>query len=208
MDQLAKLDLLDSEEREAYQEYLSKRKPPLAPSTSASFFQLFLQGHSTKEIARLNPAFGLGIIVQARIDNNWDKARDDHLNHLMLNIRQVTQQKQLGSIRFLVDAMSAFEKLAGEKFQRYVQTGDPSHLGEWKSMGIKQYKELVELILKLTGQDSNKKVSGDVVHRHVIEETPSITLSPHKPFSAQQADTMLQALDEEMQAKLDQKKKK
>lgn len=155
-------------------------------------------GHSCEEIANLNPAFGLGIIVRARVDSNWDTQRDEHLEHLMANIRQVAQAKQLGSIRFVSDALAAFEKLAGEKFQRYLQTGDAAQLGEFKTMSFKQYKELIELILKLTGQESSttKKVTGDVLHRHVVEESAQpITVRANRPMSVGEADALLKRLD-------------
>lgn len=191
-------------EREAYQKYVEANKPPLAASTASNFFALFLNGHTCEEIARLNPAFGLGIVVRARIDHEWDKARDEHLEHLMTNIRQVAQQKQLGSIRFVADALAAFEKLAGEKFQRYLQTGDAGHLGEWKDMSFKQYKELVELVLKLTGQEGSttKKVTGDVLHRHVVEDAAQpITVRGDRPMTVDEADSLLKRLDSGLKVK-------
>jgi hypothetical protein len=201
---LALVKDLTPKEREAYEKYVEAGKPPLAVSTVANFFALYLNGHTCEEIAKLNPAFGLGIIVRARIDNDWDSARDAHLEHLMANIRQVAQQKQLGSIRFVADALAAFEKQAGEKFQRYLQTGDASQLGEWQHMSLKQYKELIELILKLTGQESSttKKVTGDVLHRHVVEEASSpITVRADRPMTTTEADSLLKRLDEGLKGK-------
>jgi hypothetical protein len=196
--------VLTPKEREAYQKYVEANKPPLAVSTAANFFALFLQGHTCEEIAKLNPAFGLGIIVRARIDNDWDTARDEHLEHLMANIRQVAQAKQLGSIRFVSTALAAFERMAGEKFQRYLQTGDITQLGEWKDMNFKQYKELIELILKLTGQENSttKKVTGDVLHRHVVEDSAQpITVRADRPMTVVEADSMLKRLDDGLKGK-------
>lgn len=195
---------LTPKEKEAYLKYVEANKPPLAASTAANFFALFLQGHTCEEIAKLNPAFGLGIIVKARVDHSWDLARDENLENLMTNIRQVAQQKQLASIRFVTDAMAAFEKLAGEKFQRYIQTGDSAQLGEWKDMSLKQYKELLELLLKLTGQEGNttKKVTGDVLHRHVVEEAAQpITQRGDRPMTVVEADSLLKRLDDGLKGK-------
>ena len=64
--------VLTPKEREAYQKYVEANKPPLAASTASNFFALFLQGHTCEEIAKLNPAFGLGIIVRARVDHDWE----------------------------------------------------------------------------------------------------------------------------------------
>lgn len=191
-------------EQEAYQKYVEANKPPLAVSTAANFFALFLQGHTCEEIAKLNPAFGLGIIVRARIDNDWDTARDQHLENLMVNIRQVAQQTQLGAIRFVSDGLAVYQRLVGEKFERYLQSGDPSQLGDFKDMGFKQYKELLELLLKLTGQEGSttKKVTGDVLHRHVVEEgSQPITVRADRPMTSTEAEVLLKRLDTGPKAK-------
>lgn len=188
---------LSTREREAYQKYVEAGKPSLAASTAGNFFQLYLNGHSCEEISKLNPSFGLGIIVKAKVDNDWDTARDQHLTDLMSNIRQVAQHTQLGAIRFVSDGLAVYQKLAGEKFERYLQSGDASQLGDFKDMSFRQYKELLELLLKLTGQDgTNKKVSGDVVHRHVVEEaTPTVQRIPNKPMTSTEAESFLKRLD-------------
>jgi len=188
--------LLTEEERAAYNRYLEQGKPPLAASTSAKFFQLYLQGHSTQEIAKLFPAFGLGMIVRSRVEDGWDAQRDAHLQNLLGNIRQVAQKTQLEAVRFVADGLAVFQRLAGEKFQRYLQSGDVKDLGEYEGISFKQYKELLELLLKLTGQDSTKKVSGDVLHRHVVEESSQpITVRANRPMTSTEAEVLLERLD-------------
>ena len=190
--------VLTKKEQEAYLKYVEAGKPPLAPSKASDFFQLFLGGHTCDEIAKLNPAYGLGIIVRARIDFNWDLARDEHLENLLTNIKQVAQQSQLGAIRFVSDGLAVYQRLVGEKFERYLQSGDADQLGEFKDMGFKQYKELLELLLKLTGQEgaTTKKVSGDVLHRHVVEQSSQeISVRVNKPMSSEDADSFLKKLD-------------
>jgi len=184
---------LTPKELEAYQKYVESGKPPLAASTSSNFFQLFLQGHTTEEIARLNPSFGLGIIVKARIDHDWDKQREDHISGLLDSIRQVVQKTQLESIRFVSDALTAYQKMAGEKFQKYIQSGNVADLGELKDMSFKTFKDLLELLLKLTGQDTgNKKISGEVVHVHQVEQAaPRVD----RPMTTTEAADFLKRLD-------------
>lgn len=186
--------VLTHQELEAYRKYVESGKPPLAPSTAANLFALFLQGHSMQEIARLNPAFGLGIIVRARIDNDWDRQRQDHIQHLLDGIRQVVQTTQLSAVQFVAEGMAAYQKMAGEKFQKYLQSGKIEDLGEFKDMSLKQYRDLLELLLKLTGQEAPKKVQGVVEHRHTVE-SQGPTLQADRPMKAIEAHDFLAGLD-------------
>ena len=187
--------VLTPRELEAYQKYLESGKAPLAVSTSGQFFQLFIQGHTCEEIAKLNPGFGLGIIVRARVDHDWDEQRLQHVQHLLDNIRQVAQTAQLGAVQFVAEGMAAFHKLAGTRFQKYLQTGKEEDLGEFKDMSFKQYKDLMEMLLKLTGQDGGtKKVQGVVEHRHTME-APQQATRVDRPMSATDASDFLARFD-------------
>lgn len=184
-------------EAEAYQKYKESGKPSLSPATSADMLRLYLLGHSCEEIAKLNPGFGLGIIVRARVEHKWDQHKEEHLDALLSDVRRLVQQTQVEAVRFVGESMAAFQKMAGEKFQRYIQTGDQSHLGDFKDMGFKQYKDLMEMHLKLTGQDTQKKVSGEVLHRHVAEtQAPAVRID--KPMKAKEADDMLRLIEGEI----------
>lgn len=184
-------------EQEAYRRYVEANKPALAPSTASGFFSLYLQGHSCEEIARLNPSFGLGIIVKACIDNDWDGQRLQHTQHLLANIRQVVEKTQLESIQFVAEGLAVYQKLAGQHFQKYLQTGKEEDLGDFRNMSFKTYKELLELLLKLTGQEAAKKVSGVVEHHHTVG-TPQVTIDvprQEKPITAEAAADFLKHFD-------------
>lgn len=180
-------------ELEAYRKYQESGKPALATSTSANFFQLFLQGHTCEEISRLNPGFGLGLIVKARIDHDWDLQREEHIQGLLDNIRQVVQKTQLDAIRFVAEGLATYQKYVGEKFQRYLQTGDAKELGEFKEMSFKTYKDLLELLMKLTGQKEEKKVTGEVTVKHQVE--PISLPRVDKPMASTDAVEFLKRLD-------------
>lgn len=188
-------------ESEAYRKYVEAGKPSLSPTTSAEMLRLFLLGHSCEEIAKLNPGFGLGIIVKARIEHKWDQHKEEHLDALLGDVRRLVQQTQVESVRFVADAMAAFQKMAGEKFQRYVQTGDITHLGDFKDMGFKQYKDLLEMLQKLTGQETQKKVGGEITHRHVVQESSVPAVRVDRPMKAQEADDLLKLIEGEVVSK-------
>lgn len=189
---------LTPKENEAYQKYVESGKPSLSPATSADMLRLFLLGHTCEEISKLNPGFGLGIIVKARIEHKWDQHKEEHLDALLADVRRLVQQTQVESVRFVADAMAAFQKMAGERFQKYVQTGDISHLGDFKDMGFKQYKDLLEMLQKLTGQDTQKKVGGEITHRHVMQEAAVPAVRTDRPMKAQEADDLLKLIEGEV----------
>lgn len=187
--------VLTPQELEAYRKYVEANKPPLAGSTSTQFFQVFLQGHTCEEIARLNPSFGLGIIVRARVDFDWDRQRDEHIQHLLDNIRSVVQTTQLEAVQFVAEGLAVYRKMAGSKFQKYLQSGKEEDLGDFKDMSFKTYKELLELLLKLTGQETTtKKVQGVVEHRHTVEATQGAPAA-NAPMSAESAHDFLARFD-------------
>jgi hypothetical protein len=157
---------LTKRERDEYVKYVNANKPPLSPKTSAELYGLFLAGSSCEEIARLNPGLGLGIIVKARIDFDWDGKKEEYINNLFSTIKEKTTQTQLEAIEFSATSMAVFHKLWNTRFKKFLQTGDESELGDLKNMSFKVYKEISEGLLKLTGQDKKQQViSGEVVHK-------------------------------------------
>lgn len=185
---------LTPRELEAYRKYIDSGKPPLAPSTSANFFALYIQGHTCEEIARLNPSFGLGIVVRARVDFDWDQQRLDYVQHLLDNMRQVVQTAQLSAVQFVAEGLAVYQKQAGAAFQKYLQSGKEEDLGNFRDMNFKTYKELLELLMKLTGQQPAQKVQGVVEHRHTVE-TPGPAIQINQPMTALAATDFLAALD-------------
>ncbi len=170
---------LSARELNAYQFLVKSNQPKVSPSTSSGFFELFLNGKSCEEIMRLNKGFSLGQIVRCRVEDEWDERRDRHMAELLEGARATVQQRQMEGIVFLTDYMSAFHKLFGDKMKKYMQTGD---VGEIQDLPFtfKQYKDILELMMKLTGQENNKKVQGEVVHKHVSAEPSQgrTTLTP------------------------------
>lgn len=118
-------------------------------------FGLFLQGYSTEEILRLNPNYGsigLGLIVRARIEHEWDRLRDEYIGDLMLTVRQTVEKATLESIQFAADGMAVYRKLVGDRFKRFLQTGNPEDLGDLKDMSFKTYKDLSAILRELTSE--------------------------------------------------------
>lgn len=177
-------------EKNAYIKYVKDAKPPLSPKTSAEFFELYLNGCTCEEIAKLNPAFGLGIIVRARVDFDWDTKKEEYIATLFAGIKEKIQRNQLEAIEFSALSMSVFHKLWNTKFKKFLQTGNEEELGDLKGMSFKVYKDISESILKLTGQDKKQQiVSGEVIHR--------VEAPVNKPVSSKDAANILRVIDAE-----------
>jgi hypothetical protein len=154
-------DLLSPEEARAYRIYLKKNDPPLAPRIQAELFSLYLNGSSTEEIAALNPNFNLGMIVRAKVDGLWDLRRQEHLDHLLSTVKDRALQVQLESVVLTSDMLASANKMFGNKFKKFLQTGDDKELGTLKIDSLKQYRDAVDLFMKLTGQDKKMEIKSD-----------------------------------------------
>ncbi len=153
-------DLLTKEEARAYRIYMAKKDPPLAPQIQAQLFNLYLNGASCEEIQRLNPNLSLGMIVRARVEGLWDDQRQRYLDSLFSAVRERVQQVQMESVMLTADMLAAANKMFGDKLKKYIQTDDPRELGELRIDSLKQYRDAVELLMKLTGQDKKVEVTG------------------------------------------------
>ena len=156
---------LSQDESKALAEHIAKKDFSLAPRTSAEFLQLYLNGYTTSEIQKLNPGFKLGIIVAARVEYEWDRHKTEYIQTLMSQTRESVTKSQLEAVRFAADGMTVYHKVLGLAFKKYLQSGRTEDLGDFAdSMNIKNYKEFVSLLMTLTGQENQKKVSGEIHH--------------------------------------------
>jgi hypothetical protein len=94
----------------------------------------------------------------------------------MANLTRQTAQAvtltQLESIRFSTDAIAVFHKLMGDKFKKYLRSGNEEELGDFAKMNIKDYKGFINLFMQLTGQDPDKKPQlAEITHKHEMVET-------------------------------------
>ena len=175
----------------------------LSPASAAQFFSLFLQGYSCEEIAKQNQnlgSMGLGLIVRARMEYGWDAERDKHARDLMSAAKLGLQKATMEAIQFASDGMSVFHKLVGDRFRKYLQTGDATHLGDLKDMSFRTYQGFVEMLRELSRPPETKK--GAVIAAAVVQQSPSKTVTvtsvpDDAPLSSDAAATLLEALTAE-----------
>lgn len=192
-------------ELDAYRMEVSRRLPPLSPSTAAGLYALFLRGISCDEISRINPGFNLGIIIRARIENDWDSQKALYTKQLLEGVRERVKQVELEAVEYAIHRMSAEHKLKGDRLKKFLQSGDPADLQglEVELMGTKGYKEAIENLLKITGQGpaNKQQVSGDIFHHHVVD--PALVEQPKvlPPAPADTADFIKQFKEKTGKAK-------
>lgn len=198
--------LLSPRELREYQIYMRLGQPPMAASTQAKFFQLFLNGQSCEEIVRLNPGgFSLGAIVRARIENNWDALLQEHRQELMYKIKERVQQTTLETLDRLCLELAASNKLNGDKVKRFLQTGDATELEGTQVGTTKHMKELVQALANLlesSGPPKKPSVPGSQVNVNInngppqktIEGTALPIVTAGKPLPASTAASALEAI--------------
>lgn len=150
---------LSSIEAEAYDKWLSNDRSSLSITTAAKFYELFLQGCSCEEIARLNQGVDLGAIIDARLKYDWDKEKSIYITNLMSQIREQTQKNYMESVKFLGNVLTTVHMRFEEKLKKYFQTKDEADLGEFALTDMKEYRHNLDLFFRLTGQDA-KAVKG------------------------------------------------
>jgi hypothetical protein len=180
---LAKLTKSELTALEKYQ-----GKPGLAITTQAQFFELFLNGASCDEIHRLNPNFPFGAIVRARIEGLWDLRKDTIVAQALDSVRERVEQTQIAMIEFNADLVNAAHKQFGDRLKKYIQTGDEAVLGDLKIESLKQYRDVVEMWIKLTGQDSK------VAPRAADMPSASAPKVVERAPTPEEADAMFQML--------------
>lgn len=140
----------------------------IAPSLSSQMFQLFLEGYSCAEIAKMNPPFGEGDILICREKFNWDKEKDLYIMELQNRVKDKLLKTKLESLDFLTNTLSASHKYYNQKMLKYIQTGKEDDKPENLIAGPKAYKDIVESITKLTGED---RITTQNINKSVVVET-------------------------------------
>lgn len=153
-------DVLDADERaelDRYEKTVLAQDPRriLAASTAASFFQLFLNGHTTKEIYQLNKSFPWGMIIHARIKYEWDRERDEYVKDLFKRVKEKLVKTQVEGVHFLTDLIAATHKQAGDRLKKFIQTGDETLVKDINLSSIHNYARAIYLLSKMTGEDKN-----------------------------------------------------
>lgn len=130
----------------------------IAPSLAVQFFQLFLEGYTCAQIAAQNKSFKEKDILYCRRKYKWDEEKDIYVVSLNQQIRDKLMKQRLESIEFLTNMVAVTHKEHREATLKYLQTGKEEDKPDTWINGAKDYKSIIEIIEKVTGEDKVSKV--------------------------------------------------
>lgn len=176
---------------------------PISPTLAAQMYNLFLEGYTCSDIAKLNKGFTEGDILYCRQKYNWDQQRDEYAQQLTMQVQQKMMKQKLESVEYLTNMLSVIHKEHKEVMLKFLQTGNIDDLPKIGS--LKTYKDILEALAKVTGEDSVKKVKfeGKVQHDGTVktEASSAIVISPELQTK------LLRALAAESEAEIAKKGK-
>lgn len=188
---------LTHREEAALRTHLRSGDPPLSPTLSAQIFELYLKGSTLEQIARVNKGLRLGAIVRAAEEGDFYGRRKLYLEGLYDGVRGKVQQAVAEAADFTSDYLAVCYKLHGDKFKLYLQSGNEADLGDMKPTSIRQFQVMFDLLLKMSGSDNNKRVTGKIEHTHTVAATGGDTApAPASRFTPEQAMQVLMAMAE------------
>ncbi len=161
-------NLLTYRERLAYDAMVTSHaaRPPIAASTAVGMFQSFLAGKECDEIAKISGAFTLAEVVRTRVEDRWDERRKDYRESLLKGAQDSVRQEVLASTYFVLDQLAATRKYHGERIAKYLQTGEQEYISSLFIFNPKSMKEMVDVLMTLTGQ--NKPKNGQIDHTGTV----------------------------------------
>lgn len=185
---------LTFKEMAALRTHKAANEPPLSANKANELYQLFLIGMGCEEIAAQDRSIRLGQIVRAHEEFGWVDRRHEYQVKLQKATRDRMVQAQTESIGFMALALQSLNRKFSKAFITYLQSGKEEDLGDAKDWNFHQYKQIMELMLKSSGQDSTKRVQvgGEIQHTGVGDSTGQIITNG--PLSPSDAVKMLAAL--------------
>jgi hypothetical protein len=126
---------------------------PIAPDVREQLFQLYLNGKSLSEIRNLNSGFSMGQVVDAAVTGDWNVLRQEYLVTVQERAQGRLRQIACESVDFIADHIAATHKFQGDKIRKYLQTGKVEDLDGINLGSLQQYKSLIDMLVKITGND-------------------------------------------------------
>lgn len=132
---------------------------PLAGTLVAQLYQLFLESYSCAQIAELNKSKGLteADVLYASKKYHWHSNRDRYAFNLQNQIQQKIAKAELEMVEHVTNMLSVTHKHEREQMLKYMQTGAEEDKPSNMPTTLKQYKDLIDLMQKITGKDKITK---------------------------------------------------
>ena len=117
------LSLFTERERGVLEKAEKEGIRPISPTLAAQMFELYLEGYSCEQIAKVNAPIREGEILFLRKKYQWDENKDNYCFNLQSQMRDKLMKQKLESLEFLTNMLAVTHKEHKEKSLRYLQTG-------------------------------------------------------------------------------------
>lgn len=141
------------EEKQALEDYRKNGCPGLTKLTDSQAFQwfeLYMSGKTYSEIAQITRT-KRDLILYVSAKAKWHEHRMRYYGDMANNILQKYEQTRLESVNTVATGISALNKFFGKKFNKYIQTGDESHIEDMDTKLLGQYYKAIESLNKMVG---------------------------------------------------------
>jgi hypothetical protein len=155
---------LDQREMGAYKHVLNTRQAEIAEDTAERMYEMYLTGKTCEDIRKANKGYSLGQIVACRIKYGWDVRVAQYKEALQVAVPDRAIQTSLETVDFVSKLLTVNRMRMEEAIDRYMLSRNEDDLkGVILAKNAKELKELVELLMKMTGQDKKRiEFSGKV----------------------------------------------
>ena len=155
-EEVAKLQLRDSELRVLQAWAADPKAGAVAPETAARMFSLYLQGQSCKEIQQQEcfRGFTHGAIVHARVVGRWDEAVAEVRERIRRSVVDRAVHVGQESAHVILDVLACANRSLGEKAKAYL-AGETTKL-PLPVDAVAHYKALVEMYSQFAEGEAKK----------------------------------------------------
>jgi len=170
---------------------------PLATTAAIKLYNLYLDCGNLAEIAEINPELEYGAIIHGAIEGDWYNRKKQYLEKLYERANESALQTVSEGAVFISKVLAVAHKTQGNKLSKFLQTQDPKYLEDTIEIkSLQGYKNAVEVLMRLTGQDQVMKVqvSGNVVHEDKALPAPEPKKDEPSPVAVATSISQLAAL--------------
>ena len=156
------INALPIEEQDALLSYVESGKPPLSRVRSDALSTIYNLGHSCTDITRMFPEYSLGLIVHAKVSNQWDNSKEELSSMIKESSINQAEAVKIDSIRFLSELLTATHVKWRKDVLRYLANPDREKAPDCLPNSLSSYKDTVRALdeFAMLNPDAANKTKG------------------------------------------------
>lgn len=151
---------LTEEEANSLVRYNNAGRPGVSKINVDALQTLFNVGYTCHEIHAQFPEYPIGAILLARVQNNWDKQKDEYRKSLELEIVGAVKNARVESVKMIADLIAATNVSWKNQLMKYLANPDKEKAPEFLPKSMSQYGSLATLLKELTEVDAKNNKEG------------------------------------------------